>query len=139
MPADIKSGIQQARLEHAVALVPFLPSRNSLSCGTPPVDDSPLYTIVNLDHAFVLEGVGVARYAGEAHLPWLWPGLRLGANLPFMSTVHIHRAFVLVSVLRYLVATHLCLLRLGLRLSHGVLVLPLREVVEPRMLECLGC
>jgi hypothetical protein len=41
---------------------------------------------------------------------------------------------ILVSVLRYLVASHLCLLCLCLRSGHSMLVLPLREVIEPGML-----
>lgn len=48
-------------------------------------------------------------------------------------------ASLLVGVLRYLVASHLRLLGLGLRTRHGVLMLPLRQVVEPRMLQGCRC
>jgi hypothetical protein len=60
-------------------------------------------------------------------------GLETIFREPRVAVVHIHHASVLVGVLGYLVAAHLCLLRLSLRLSHGVLVLPLRQIVEPWM------
>jgi hypothetical protein len=56
-----------------------------------------------------------------------------------VGSLYIRNMPILVGVLWYLVASHLRLLGLSLRGSHGVLVLPLRQVVKPGMLQGSGC
>jgi hypothetical protein len=56
-----------------------------------------------------------------------------------IGSLHIRNVSILVGVLWYLVAPHLRLLGLSLCSCHGMLVLPLGQVVEPRMLQRSGC
>jgi hypothetical protein len=66
---------------------------------------------------------------------WVVPSrYRIGILPPgSIREKYIELAPVLVGVLWYLVASHLRLLGLVLSGGHGLLVLPLRKIVEPRM------
>jgi hypothetical protein len=66
---------------------------------------------------------------------WVVPSMCRVGILPLGSIRerYVELAPVLVGVLWYLVASHLRLLGLVLGGGHGLLVLPLRKIVEPRM------